>query len=82
MAARKIVSSSLILFAITLLPVPPTLFAQEHLEPEPGLLSVRDSTYQQKLRYVLTEGYQPNVILTVLILGPVSTETLVGIRDT
>lgn len=71
-----------LIIAIILLLTPPSIFAQEHLEPELGILTTRDSIYETKLREVFAEGYGNDVILTVLILESFGTESLVGMRKT
>lgn len=55
--------------------------AQDHLEPEPAVLSDRDP-YYSKLQEVFAHGYRPEVILRIVIAPSSIPEEVAGIRKT
>lgn len=61
--------------------VPLTIAAQEHLEPEHGVFSVRTAAYEERIREVFAEGYRYDVLLKAIILDSSSTESLIAMRQ-
>jgi hypothetical protein len=70
-----------ILAACVLFLIPLGSAAQENLEPEHGVYSVRDSRHQDRMREVFAEGYRYEVLFKAIILDSSSTESLIAVRE-
>lgn len=70
------ISSMLLLASVTT-----SVLAQEHLEPEPGILAERDE-YRTMVREVFADFYRTEPVLKVVILPSFRDEQVIGIQKT